>query len=73
MKKFQDYQIVKHVKRGTVYRIIGEAGVQTSRPIVEGDRVVVYRSNEPGAEITIRLVEEFEDGRFEAHGTKGPL
>lgn len=68
--KFAPTALVKHVKRGTAYIVQGEADVQASKPINEGDKVVVYRS--VTGQLIIRPVEEFDDGRFVAYGTKGP-
>lgn len=54
-----------HLKRGSDYAIMAaEAGVQTSTPLVEGDKVVVYRSLTTD-EVYVRLASEFNDGRFE--------
>lgn len=54
----------RHVKRGSTYRALFTAKVQTSTPIVEGDEVVVYRAEET-LDHWARLTKEFEDGRFE--------
>lgn len=51
-----------HLKRGSSYQYVTVADVQTSRPIVEGDQLVIYKNAENDA--TARLVEEFTDGRF---------
>lgn len=53
-----------HVKRGSHYAEIVRAKVQAStRPIEEGDTVVVYGEGS-GGDAYARRVEEFEDGRF---------
>lgn len=53
-----------HKKRGSVYVEFGRAQVQAStRPIQEGDVVVVYLGVD--GDIYVRRDEEFEDGRFE--------
>lgn len=57
---------VKHVKRGTVYKIIGEAKIQTDIPLTDYDDVIVYQGESDG-HIWVRRKTEFEDGRFEAY------
>lgn len=54
----------RHLKRGSVYDVERRCvQVQTSRPIVEGDLLVVYVG--AGDHAWARLHEEFDDGRFE--------
>lgn len=54
----------RHVKRGTTYRLLARGGeVQTSRPIVEGDKLTSYVGED--GKVWHRLDEEFADGRFE--------
>lgn len=65
----------RHKKRGGLYKIVGEAQVQTSRPLEDYELVVVYRSlNTPDiddpkspmkGELWARPKAEFYDGRFE--------
>ena len=55
---------VRHLKRGTTYVVIGKAYVEASKPISEGEKVTVYRS-EFGGVLWVRPTCEFEDGRFE--------
>ncbi|MCZ8104026.1 MAG: hypothetical protein O9972_39795 [Burkholderiales bacterium] len=70
---------VHHKKRGSTYRVLGEAEAQVTvdafkRPIglgrvrgrmlVEGDNLVVYRCEETG-KLWARFPDEFNDGRFE--------
>lgn len=59
-------QRYQHVKRGTVYEVVGEAKVQDAgdRGIVEGDVVVVYRGDD--GQLWAREYSEFHDGRFAA-------
>lgn len=57
---------VKHVKRGTVYKVIGEAKIQADIPLTDYDSVVVYQDEKDG-HIWVRPKKEFEDGRFEAY------
>lgn len=52
----------RHVKRGSTYTEAGRGEVQTSRPIVEGDKLVAYRGED--GRWWFRLPEEFDDGRF---------
>lgn len=70
-----DVRRVRHKKRGGVYEVIGEAQVQTSRPLEDYEVVVIYRSlntpdiDDPASpmkgETWVRPKAEFEDGRFE--------
>jgi hypothetical protein len=62
---------VRHVKRGTFYRMMGVAEVQSSAPIVEGDKVEVYQA-EDGGKLWARPVAEFDDGRYEM-ANEGPV
>lgn len=53
----------RHKKRGTLYRVIGEAQVQTATPLLDDFCVTVYQGQD--GNIWVRPTEEFEDGRFE--------
>jgi len=53
---------VKHVKRGSFYTVLGDAVVQSSTMIEEGDRLMVYRADD--GTLWARPVAEFIDGRF---------
>jgi hypothetical protein len=56
---------VRHIKRGSTYRVLGKGKIQVSgNPLVDYAEVVVYASDETG-DIWIRPIDEFEDGRFE--------
>jgi hypothetical protein len=59
-------EVYRHKKRDSRYTIVGDAEFQLSGegPIIDGDSVVVYRSQETG-KIYVRLRSEFHDGRFE--------
>lgn len=52
-----------HLVSGGSYRALGVVAVQSSHPIVEGDHLVIYESEEDGA-LYARPVDEFMDGRF---------
>jgi len=55
----------RHVKRGTVYEVIGEAELQMSVDcLVDGSSMVVYRGED--GRLWCREEGEFHDGRFEA-------
>lgn len=53
----------RHKKRGTTYRVIGEARVQCDMALKDMAHVVVYEG-EDGAK-WVRPTAEFDDGRFE--------
>jgi len=63
----------RHVKRGTVYTVIGEAELQVAvcNP-VEGDLLTIYRGDD--GKLWARFRDEFLDGRFEpvAHPAPEP-
>lgn len=54
----------KHVKRGSMYQLLGMGTVQTETPIYDNDHLVVYRG--PNNALWFRRPEEFNDGRFVA-------
>lgn len=57
--------IARHIKRGTTYDVLGEAHIQSDKPLSDMDRVVVYRCHQTGA-LWVRRYAEFCDGnRFE--------
>lgn len=54
----------RHVKRGTEYRHIGNARVQTDVPLGDMERVEVYQGTGED-DLWVRRESEFHDGRFE--------
>lgn len=65
----------RHLKRGSEYRVIGEAEAQVStgdyrpdwtieRRIADGDRLTVYQGTD--GKLWARFSDEFNDGRFES-------
>jgi hypothetical protein len=64
-----EHFLVRHLKRGSEYRVVGlgEVQISSSEPIKEGDKLVVYQCLED-EKTWLRKVSEFVDGRFEAIG-----
>lgn len=61
----------RHVKRGTVYTVVGEAELQTATgALVDGSALVVYRGED--GKLWAREEGEFHDGRFEALAASRP-
>lgn len=56
--------VYRHKKRGSSYRVFGEARVQCETLLVDNDRVLVYRDIH-SLELSVRSPAEFRDGRFE--------
>jgi hypothetical protein len=54
----------RHKKRGSTYRVIGEAQLQTSFALGDGDWMIVYQGEMDGL-LWTRPKFEFDDGRFE--------
>lgn len=53
----------RHRKRGTTYRTLTLASLQTAAPVPEGTLLVVYESAD--GKVWARPKDEFFDGRFE--------
>jgi hypothetical protein len=55
---------IRHIKRGSVYDVIGVANLQVSgdTPLADYDEVVVYRSEEDGR-LWVRRVSEISNDR----------
>lgn len=54
----------RHRKRGTEYELLGEADLQTEKPLTDYAVVAVYRDVVSGR-LWVRPIDEFNDGRFE--------
>lgn len=54
---------VKHLKRGSTYRVIGEARLQSDLPLSDMADLILYQSESDGS-IWARPPAEFLDGRF---------
>ncbi len=63
--------IWRHRKRGSTYRVIGDAEIQSAVPLIDGDKIVVYQGNDDG-KLWGRQFVEFGDGRFEQVDTSIP-
>lgn len=62
----------RHVKRGSTYRVVGEARVQVAhdfRSLREDDRLTVYQGED--GQLWARFTDEFNDGRFVAIDRSG--
>jgi hypothetical protein len=57
----------RHLKRGTTYEVVGIAKLQTAQTLGVADEtpMVVYK-NEANGKLSVRALDEFCDGRFEA-------
>lgn len=65
-----DIEAWKHVKRGTVYEVIGRAELQMSHDLlVDGSEMIVYRGDD--GKLWCREEGEFMDGRFIPVPTSG--
>lgn len=54
----------RHVKRGTIYQVVGEASLQIATyDLVDGSNLVIYRGED--GKLWAREHGEFHDGRFE--------
>lgn len=73
-----DARRVRHLKRGTIYELIGEAEAQITKDadgkrfhlgrvrqrwLTEGDKLAIYRCEQTG-KMWARFLNEFNDGRF---------
>lgn len=55
---------VRHIERGTEYEVVAYGMIQTDRPLVDYNNVVVYKDN--NGMVWVRPSDEFEDpDRFE--------
>lgn len=54
---------LRHIKRGTVYTVVGTATLQTDRPLSDNEPVVVYQA--PAGWMWARPADEFTTDRFE--------
>ena len=56
---------VQHIKRGSIYKVIGRGILQTDTPLNDYAPVVIYQCETDG-KIWVRNEAEFDDGRFAA-------
>lgn len=63
-----DATTVRHIKRGTLYSVLGPAKLQVEPGVVlqDMDELVVYASETDGT-MWVRSKKEFDDGRFEIY------
>jgi hypothetical protein len=59
----QDFPILRHLKRGSLYFEIGAAIVQTEHAILDSDVLTLYRGQD--GQWFVRPPQEMTDGRFE--------
>lgn len=59
----------RHVRRETVYKIVGRALGQSDFDFLDGCKLVVYRSETSG-DLYVSEIAEFIDGRFELVGVQ---
>lgn len=52
----------RHVKRGTIYTVIGYGSLQTENEQFDDEPVVIYLDAE--GKFWVRPIDEFQDGRF---------
>jgi hypothetical protein len=57
-------RLVRHKSRGSTYRVVGTAILQSAEPVGEACAMVVYRDIDTG-HLWVRPEVEFDDGRFE--------
>lgn len=68
--KVDEVARVQHVKRGSTYRVVGRAKIQTGTPLPDDAEVMIYQGEEDG-QLWVRPVDEFTDGRFRELGPEG--
>ncbi len=56
--------VIRHLKRGGFYDVIGKVTVQAEAPVEDCDLLVTYRDRETG-KVFARPPSEMTDGRFE--------
>lgn len=70
LEKLFSVTTATHCATQRSYMVVGRARISTSRPLNEGDTVVVYRRSE--GELHAREEAEFNDGRFTVETHKLP-
>jgi hypothetical protein len=61
--------VYRHIKRGTVYTVIGVAELQMRADLVDGSELILYQGED--GKLWAREVTEFTDGRFEQELPEG--
>ena len=58
-------QRYRHVKRGTVYEVLGLCAIQDATSDYDGEKAVLYFDARHQHKLWCRPLKEFLDGRFE--------
>jgi hypothetical protein len=63
MPREKSNETYRHRRRGTLYKVVGRAVLQTDRPLADDEELVVYEGKD--GHLWARPIDEFYDGRFQ--------